>query len=180
MPFALRPAPAGPDQADVAERAALAPRRALADQAFARASGAPLVAGNAVRLLVDAAENYPAWLSAIAGARRHVHFESYIVHDDAIGAAFADALLAAAGRGVRVRLVYDWLGALGKTSRRFWARLRAGGVEVRCFNPPHLSAPFGWLSRDHRKSLTVDGEVAFVTGLCVGQGARVTLRLPRA
>jgi cardiolipin synthase len=160
---------AAPVLPDPGERAALAPLRALAEQAFARASGAPLVAGNAVRLLIDAGENYPAWLSAIAGARRHVHFESYIVHDDAVGAAFADALLAAAARGVEVRLVYDWLGAVGTTSRRFWARLRAGGVEVRCFNPPHLSAPFGWLSRDHRKSLSVDGEVAFVTGLCVGQ-----------
>ena len=30
-------------------------------------------------------------------------------------------------------------------------------------------SPLGWLNRDHRKCLIVDGEVAFVTGLCVGQ-----------
>jgi len=41
-------------------------------------------------------------------------------------------------------------------------------VEIRCYNPPRLDAPFGWLSRDHRKTLVVDGEVGFVTGLCVG------------
>jgi cardiolipin synthase len=52
--------------------------RTLADQAFSRASGAPLVHGNGVRILKDAAENYPAWLEAIAAARRTIHFESYI------------------------------------------------------------------------------------------------------
>ena len=68
-----------------------------------------------------------------------------------------------------MRLIYDWLGAVGKTSRRFWRELRAAGVEVRCFNPPSLSSAVTWLSRDHRKMLAVDGQVAFVTGLCVGR-----------
>jgi len=40
---------------------------------------------------------------------------------------------------------------------------------VRSFNPPRLDSPFGWLSRDHRKLLSVDSRVAFVTGLCVGR-----------
>ncbi|RIL01458.1 MAG: cardiolipin synthase B [Proteobacteria bacterium] len=136
---------------------------------FSRAAGAPLTAGNAVRLLEDARDNYPAWLDAIAAAQHHVHFEMYIFHEDAIGESFAEALIARARDGVRVRLLYDWLGAFGKTSAAFWRRLRAGGVEVRCYNPPRLGSPLGWLSRDHRKLLAVDGRVAFVTGLCVGR-----------
>ena len=55
------------------------------------------------------------------------------------------------------------------TSPLFWRRLRNAGIEVRCFNPPRLDSPLGWLSRDHRKCLVVDGRVAFVTGLCVGK-----------
>lgn len=141
---------------------------ALADRAFSRAVGAPLISGNGVRLLKDAAENYPAWLDAINKADRTVHFESYIIHEDDTGRLFADALIAKASQGVRVRLIYDWMGAFGKTSRKFWNRLRAGGVEVRCFNPPSLASPLGWLSRDHRKSLVVDGRIGFVAGLCVG------------
>src|SRR5690606_41476154 len=143
--------------------------REIADQAFSRAAGARLIEGNRVRLLRDATENYPAWLAAIAAARRSVCSESYIVHEDAIGHAFVDALIAKAREGVAVRLLYDWMGGLGKASRRFWSRLRAGGVEVRCYNPPRLESPLGWLSRDHRKMLAVDGQVGFVTGLCVGQ-----------
>ena len=98
-----------------------------------------------------------------------IHFESYIIHDDDVGDQFGDALIAKARDGVRVRVIYDWMGGFGKTSRRFWKRLRAGGVEVRCYNPPRLASPLGWLSRDHRKMLAVDGTVGFVTGLCVGQ-----------
>jgi len=143
--------------------------RQLADQAFSRAAGAPLVTGNNVRLLIDAKENYPAWLDAIKGAQRYIHFESYIIHEDDTGWTFADALIAKAREGVHVRVLYDWLGGVGKTSRGFWKHLRAGGVEVRCYNTPRLDSPIGWLSRDHRKTITVDGEIGFVTGLCVGR-----------
>jgi cardiolipin synthase A/B len=144
-------------------------RRMLADQAFSRTAGAPLVPGNSVRLLKNAEENYPAWLEAIRSARQLIHFESYIIHDDAIGQQFADALMAKARDGVRVRVLYDWLGGLGKTSRRFWRRLSEGGVEVRCFNPPRFDSPLGWVSRNHRKSIGIDHRVAFVTGLCIGR-----------
>lgn len=147
----------------------MAPLRTLADQAFSRAAGAPLIEGNQVRLLKDARENYPAWLEAIRAAKRHVHFESYIIHEDDTGREFAEALIAKAREGVGVRLIYDWMGGFGKTSRRFWNRLRAGGVEVRCYNPPRFDSPLGWLSRDHRKMLAVDGDIGFITGLCVGR-----------
>ncbi len=155
--------------ADLEEQVSRRSARALADLAFSRAAGAQLLAGNRVRLLINAAQNYPAWLAAIASARHHVHFESYIIHEDRAGMEFADALIAKAQEGVRVRLIYDWLGGLGKTSRKFWNRLRAAGVEVRCYNPPHFDSPLGWLSRDHRKMLAVDGKVGFISGLCVGR-----------
>ncbi len=151
------------------ERNAVLSMRQMANQAFSRAAGAPLIDGNSVRLLKDAAENYPAWLKAIAAAERYIHFESYIIHEDEAGWTFAKALMEKARQGVRVRLVYDWMGGFGKTSRSFWKVLRAAGIDVRCYNPPRWDSPLGWLSRDHRKMLTVDGKVGFVTGLCVGR-----------
>jgi len=143
--------------------------RAVAEQAFSRAAGAPLVAGNDVRILRDATENYPAWREAIAGAARKIYFENYIVADDRIGREFVAALAAKARAGVRVRAVYDWIGARGVASPRLWRPLTAAGGEVRCFNPPRLDSPFGWLARDHRKMIAVDGQVGFVTGLCVSE-----------
>jgi cardiolipin synthase len=47
--------------------------RQVANQMFSRASGAPLREGNRIRLLKNAAENYPAWLDAIHSARRTIH-----------------------------------------------------------------------------------------------------------
>jgi cardiolipin synthase len=142
--------------------------RILADQAFSRTAGAALVHGNRVDILRDARENYPAWTAAMEQARRTIHFECYIIHDDAVGKRFADLLIAKAAEGVRVRVVYDWLGGW-QTGRRFWRRLREGGVEVRCFNPPRIDDPLGMLARDHRKCVVVDARVAFVFGLCVGR-----------
>ena len=136
---------------------------------FSRASGARLREGNGIRLLKDAAENYPAWLAAIHAARHTIHIEMYIIHEDDQGRLFADALIEKARAGVRVCLLYDWMGGFRKTSRAFWNRLRAGGVEVRCYNPPRFESPFGWVSRDHRKMIAVDHTIGFVTGLCIGQ-----------
>lgn len=150
-------------------RAAPSTPRVLAAQAFSRAAGAPLVHGNRIRLLRDAEENYPAWLEAIGSANKTIHFENYIIRDDDIGEQFSDALTAKAKEGVQVRLLYDWMGALTETGNAFWRRLSEGGVEVRCFNPPRFDSPLGWLSRLHRKSLSVDGRVAYISGLCVGR-----------
>jgi len=143
--------------------------RPQADQAFSRAAGAPLVPGNQVTLLRDARENYPAWLGAIARAEKWIHFELYLIHSDRAGRMFAEALAERARAGVRVRLLTDWLGSIGKTSFSYWRQLRAAGIDARTFNRLSLSSPFSWMSRDHRKVLCVDGRVAFVTGLCVGE-----------
>lgn len=146
-----------------------APLRVLAEQALSRAAGAPLVPGNSVRVLRDARENYPAWLAAISAAQRKIYFENYIVADDPVGREFVAALAARARAGVRVRVIYDWLGSLGSGSRSLWRPLVAAGGEVRAFNPPRLTDPTGWLERDHRKMVAVDGEIGFVSGLCVSR-----------
>ena len=61
------------------------------------------------------------------------------------------------------------MGGLTETGNAYWGHMRDGGVDVRCFNPPRFDSPLGWLSRLHRKSLCVDGSVAYVSGLCVGR-----------
>jgi cardiolipin synthase len=148
---------------------AIAALRLLADQAFSRAAGAPLVPGNEIGLLQDAAENYPAWIAAIQAAKRTILFETYIIHADKVGYEFAELLATKAREGVEVRLIYDWLGARGAASWLFWRRLRKAGVDVRCFNPPRFDSPVEWINRDHRKMIVVDGRIGFVAGLCVGQ-----------
>ena len=156
-------------QTTARKHAVTTPLRILAEQAFSRAAGAPLVVGNSVRLLKDASENYPAWLAAIRSARRTIFFDNYIVADDPVGREFVSALAERAQSGVRVRAIHDWFGDLGAGSAGLWRPLVQAGGLVRRFNPPRLDSPFGWLTRDHRKLIAVDGEVGFVSGLCVSQ-----------
>jgi cardiolipin synthase A/B len=136
------------------------------DRAFSRIANSDLRLGNSVGLMRDARENYPAWIKAIRSAQKVIHFENFIIADDATGRAFAEALVERAQAGIRVRVLYDWLGSSGRALPRFWSRLKAAGVEVRVFNPPRLTSPF-WIRRNHRKLITVDGRIGFVSGLCV-------------
>jgi cardiolipin synthase len=141
--------------------------RLLAEQAFSRAAGAPLLEGNRVDLLIDASVNFDAWLAAIRSAQALILIENYIFRDDATGREFRDALTERAASGVRVAVIRDWLGCKGQSGLSFWQPLIEAGGEVRTYNPFRLSSPFGWLSRDHRKLLVVDNTVAFVGGICV-------------
>ena len=113
-----------------------ASEQSLIDQAFTRASGAERIEGNRVRLLRDAAENYPAWLDAIAAAERYVYFECYIIRDDASGKLLADALAGRAHGGTgancarrasrcaastRFASRARWAGCAGTTGRAWWS-----------------------------------------------------------
>jgi cardiolipin synthase len=157
------------DQTLSSQRPAPKTLDALASSSFCRIADAQQFSGNSVRLLRDGAENYPAWLSAIGRAERTVHLENYLLREDDVGQAFADALADAARRGVKCRVLYDWLGCRARTSKGFWRAMRAAGVDVRCYNPLQINNPLQWVSRNHRKVICVDSQVGFTGGLCIGQ-----------
>jgi cardiolipin synthase A/B len=129
----------------------------------------PLSIGNKVVLLEDGAATYAAMLSAIRGAKHHVHLETYIFEADDTGKEFAAALVERAKAGVKVRLIYDAVGSFG-TPKEFFADLAANGVEVVEFNPIAAETLMkdglaGFNHRDHRKLTIVDGRVAFLGGI---------------
>ena len=135
--------------------------------ALDRAAGARPIEGNRLEHHPDSPRALDAMLAAIAAARRWVHFENYIIRDDATGRRFAEALAERARAGVRVRVLYDALGSFG-TSRRYWRRLIQAGVEVRAFHPLLTRHPFAVFARDHRKLVVTDGGWAMTGGLCIG------------
>ncbi len=137
------------------------------ERAVERAAGAPAIPGNRVNLLVDGPDTYAAMLAQIESAKHRVHLEQYIIRGDRSGRQFADALIAKAQAGVKVRVLYDWLGCLA-TPRRFWRGLRDGGVELCAFGYPTMSDPLLLVARDHRKVLVVDGARGVTGGLCIG------------
>jgi cardiolipin synthase len=88
----------------------------------------------------------------------------YIFREGEIGARVRDALVDAAARGVKVRVLTDAFGCL-EMSRDYLKPIDDAGGECRCFNPLELRRfPY----RDHRKLVVVDGETAFVGGFNIG------------
>ena len=63
-------------------------------------AGSPLTIGNRVVLLQDGPATYSAMFAAIAGARDHIHMETYIIEDDEVGRKFSAALIARQAQGV--------------------------------------------------------------------------------
>jgi len=156
---------AGAAQAQVDRLAPAAPTEL--SRAIDRAAGARPIGGNRLEHYADSPRALDIMLAAIAAARATIHFENYIIRDDATGRRFADALAERARAGVRVRVLYDALGSVG-TSRRYWRGLRQAGVEVRAFHPLLAPRPFELPQRDHRKLLATDGGSAMIGGLCIG------------
>lgn len=133
-----------------------------------RIAAADVSAGNHVALLHNGPATFDAMLSLISSARDQVDFEQYIYRPDAVGERFRDALVAAALRGVRVRVLLDWVGRMG-TPMSFFAPIREAGGSVRIFQPPGFHAWLGILPRDHRKLLVVDRHSGITGGIGIGE-----------
>jgi cardiolipin synthase len=129
------------------------------------ASEATITLGNRVKLLLGGEEAYPAMLAAIAGARREVLLESYIIAPDETGRGFIDALVAAVGRGCDVRLIYDAVGSWSLPREWMVAFELAGGHALGYRPVAPWRRRWGLWRRNHRKVLVVDGQAGFVGGI---------------
>lgn len=127
--------------------------------------------GNEVDLLVDGDATYEAIGAAIDAARASVHAEYYLIRRGATADWFRERLIAAARRGVSVRLLIDGYGSFW-IGRRWLKPLRAAGVKVAIFLPARLLLFQPMNLRNHRKIVVVDNEVAFTGGVNIGDEYR--------
>ncbi len=134
-----------------------------------------LCGGNALRPLRNGDEAYPAMLEAIAAARNHVFLATYIFNAGKVGAAFTEALAAAAARGVDVRVLVDGIGTL-YSWRKPWKKLAARGIRTALFLPPKLFPPNLSINlRNHRKVLVCD-DIGFTGGMNISDDNIQSLR----
>jgi len=133
------------------------------------ATGIPLSTCDSVKLLVNGSPKYDSLIADIVKAKHHVHLEYYIYAGDRTGTLVRDALVAALGRGVQVRLLIDGAGSLG-LKEEFQKPLREAGAEIAVFHPilrsvPRLRPLLNF--RSHRKIAVIDGRVGFTGGINV-------------
>lgn len=127
--------------------------------------------GNAIRLLRNGGEYFPALIEAINAAELSVHLETYIFNLDETGLKIIDALKRAQARGVKVRVVIDGFGC-NENAYDVCDRLSEAGIRHRIYRPEPQGlrqAHFDLrrLRRMHRKTCVVDARVGFVGGINV-------------
>jgi len=125
--------------------------------------------GNEVVLLRGGDALFPEMVDAISSAAHEVWLATYIFELDAAGEAIVEALVAAAARGVRVRVVVDGFGSAGTIAALREAML-PHGIAFAAFRP--VNSWWSWLQpgqlrRLHQKLCVVDGDSAFVGGINV-------------
>ena len=84
---------------------------------------------NQVDIFTDGYEFIFSLLYNIGKAQHHIHLDTYIFEDDALGYLVADALIDKAEQGVEVRLIYDDVGCW-KVKDAFFERMREAGIDV--------------------------------------------------
>lgn len=137
------------------------------DRLTAKLSRYPCTQDNEVRMLRNGEQAYPEMLEAINNAEHFVFLSTYIFDSDETGKQFVAALSACVNRGVPVRVLIDSIGSLYSFPSAV-RLLRKAGVPTSRFLP--IMHRHSWLlnMRNHRKILAVDGRIAFVGGMNIG------------
>ena len=122
---------------------------------------------NKIDIFADGKETFDSMFEAIKNAKEHIHIEFFIFEDDKISNQLRELLISKAKEGVRVRMIYDFLGSW-LLSKRYLYSLQKAGVFARPFLPFKLRLGRSKINlRNHRKLLIVDGMVGFTGGLNV-------------
>jgi phosphatidylserine/phosphatidylglycerophosphate/cardiolipin synthase-like enzyme len=136
-----------------------------------RMTGAEAVPGNACHVELDNRRARESVFRAIEEAIHSIHLQFYMVREGPFTDQLSARIVAAARRGVQVRLLVDALysidGVLGASNAVVQGLRGEPGVEVVSSQPIASRESFGAVSlkhRDHRKIIVVDGLVAFVGG----------------
>lgn len=122
-----------------------------------------------VSLFTDGSQAFDTIFSEINKARQYILVQYYILRSDRLGQELKDLLIKKARQGVKVYLLYDHMGSFW-LPKQYLYDLKQGGVRaipfLKLFS---LRKLFLVNYRNHRKLVTVDGEIAFTGGLNVGE-----------
>jgi cardiolipin synthase len=130
---------------------------------MAGATGSTFEPGNRLDILNNGDEFFPAMLRDIASAQVSITIEAYIYWAGNVGLDFAAALADRARAGVRIKILLDAIGSadIGDDIVR---TLEESGCQIAWYNPIRWYTLGRVNHRTHRKSLIVDGRVAYTGG----------------
>jgi cardiolipin synthase A/B len=130
---------------------------------MAGATGVPFIPGNTFEILDNGDAFYPRMLEDVRSASMSISMEAYIFWAGDIGMSFAEALAERARHGVRVMVLLDAVGS-SSIGDEILGVLEAGGCHVAWYNPLSWQHLGRFNNRTHRKSLVIDGAIAYTGG----------------
>ena len=123
---------------------------------------------NRLDLLADGKIFFRTLMTAVKNAETSILLEYYMFRDDRTGSALAAELAEAVKRGVKVFLIYDYIGSVD-TPSSFFKKMVLDGIKVIPFNVPSFRRGIRWFDRrDHRKMAIVDAKAAYLGGFNIG------------
>jgi cardiolipin synthase len=130
--------------------------------------GTPFTEGNALTVLRNGDEIFPAMLDSIRAATSTVDLMTFVYWRGDIAIEFARVMSERARAGIRVRLLIDALGGR-LIDKDLVDDMSDAGVQVEWFRKPLMKSPFKSNHRCHRKVCVVDGRVGFTGGVGIAQ-----------
>ncbi len=137
-------------------------------QLFEQIAQEKFTGGNNVELLIDGDTTFSQIISGISAAQSYVLLQFFIIRDDEIGQRVKAALCERARAGVKVLVLYDEIGS-AELSSEYVSDLQQAGVQITEFSTRRGRGNFFQFNfRNHRKLVVIDGQLAFVGGLNIG------------
>lgn len=125
----------------------------------------PIYENNAIEVIKNPKDLYEKSLALIEQAKDFIHLQYYIISDGVWLRSIANALIKKVREGVKIRLIYDWLGAYNRGANKIINALKKAGVFVGAFNPATVTKYTSKTNfRCHRKCLIVDNKLALYGG----------------
>lgn len=125
---------------------------------------------NTIEVANDGQSMFDSLFADLRTATKYINLQFYIIANDFLGRELAKILIDRAHAGVKIRVIYDYVGSFGSHSLKLFNRLRAHGVEVHSFFRIQFPEKLGRLNwRNHRKAVIIDGRIGYIGGINVAQ-----------
>ena len=133
-------------------------------QTLAALTNTPIEHGETVTPINDGSRFLPLLLSAMDSASSSIDFTTFPWADGTFNDQVFAALIAAERRGVQVRLLLDAFGSHSLSKTDIYA-LEAAGGKVAEYHTFNIMNPLQYDSRDHIRSIVIDGTLGFTGGM---------------
>jgi cardiolipin synthase len=133
-------------------------------QTLSELTNTPVEQGSDVTSIDNGNDFLPILLNALDAASSSINFTTFPWADGTFNDRVFTALINAADRGVQVRLLLDAFGS-HSLSKNYIKELQAAGGMVAEYHPFYILNPLQYNSRDHIRSMVIDGKVGFTGGM---------------